>query len=171
MAFLHAFVPHDREARTPLFLRKKKQGQKTCSPLYSSRSCVLLCSRCYFLSVSREKETWRRTGGLLTFFLRCSWPPLFLWEETEERKFFFYSFPRFHVSLVAFRLCHPFLLPPLSHLLWLYSQRMPSTLKRLPPFTPATAPAKKMNSTPSNDVVLVCEVAICVLAHEVSKIL
>jgi hypothetical protein len=48
---------------------------------------------------------------------------------------------------------------------------MPSTLKRLPPFTPATAPAKKMNSTPSNDVVLVCEVAICVLAHEVSKIL
>jgi hypothetical protein len=36
---------------------EKKQGQKTCSPLYSFCSCVLLCSRCYFLSGSRETET------------------------------------------------------------------------------------------------------------------
>jgi len=79
------------------------------------------------------------------------------------------SFPGSVFSPVAFLLCHPFFFFSLSHLLWLYSQRMPSTLKRLPPFTPATAPAKKMNSTPSNDVVFVCEVAICVLAHEVSK--
>jgi len=52
---------------------EKKQGQKTCSPLYSFCSCVLLCSRCYFLSGSRETETWWRTGGLAAFFLRCSW--------------------------------------------------------------------------------------------------
>jgi hypothetical protein len=59
----------------------------------------------------------------------------------------------------------------LSHLLWIYSQRMPSTLKRLPPFTPATAPAKKMNSAPSNDAVLGYEVDIFVLTREVSKLL
>ncbi|KAJ6991268.1 hypothetical protein NC653_019462 [Populus alba x Populus x berolinensis] len=35
----------------------KKQGQKTCPPLYSFCSCALLCSRCYFLSGSRETKT------------------------------------------------------------------------------------------------------------------
>jgi len=74
-------VRHER-----LCFFEKKQGQKTCSPLCSFCSCILLCSRCSFLSGSRETETWWRTGGLVAFFLRCSWPPLFLWEETRGTK-------------------------------------------------------------------------------------
>ncbi|KAJ6866289.1 hypothetical protein NC652_037754 [Populus alba x Populus x berolinensis] len=48
-------MPHDQHERLCFF--EKKQGQKTCSPLYSFCSCVLLFSRCYFLSGSRETET------------------------------------------------------------------------------------------------------------------
>jgi hypothetical protein len=39
------------------------------SSLYYLCSYVLLCSRCYFLSGSRETEAWWRTGRLVAFFL------------------------------------------------------------------------------------------------------
>jgi len=37
-------------------------------------ACLCSCSRCYFLSGSKETETWWRAGRLVAFFLRCSWP-------------------------------------------------------------------------------------------------
>ena len=76
---------------------EKKQGQKACSPLYSFCSCVLLRSRCYFLSGSREAE-----NVMEDWWASCFLPPLLVvslrgllcfFEKKQRNESFFYSSP------------------------------------------------------------------------------
>jgi hypothetical protein len=85
-------VRHER-----LCFCEKKQGQKACSPLYSFCSCVLLRSRCYFLSGSREAE-----NVMEDWWASCFLPPLLMvslrgllcfFEKKQRNESFFYSSP------------------------------------------------------------------------------
>jgi len=120
-------VPHDREARTPLFLREET-GAENLLP-----SVQFLFLRLVVFPVLLPLCKQGNGDVMEDWWASCFLPPLLVaslrgllcfFEKKQRNESFFLFFPRFCVSLVAFRLCH---FPPLCRFSFsgFYNQRMP----------------------------------------------
>ncbi|KAL9345515.1 hypothetical protein Peur_063190 [Populus x canadensis] len=101
MAFLHAFVPHDREARTPLFLREET-GAENLLP-----SVQFLFLRLVVFPVLLPLCKQGNGDVMEDWWASCFLPPLLVaslrgllcfFEKKQRNESFFLFFPRFCFS-------------------------------------------------------------------------